>query len=443
MARRAVDHYELAAALESDGLTDSTASRLYGHSDVFELADELRRRAQDADIEPGGPAEEEPLGSALRDIAHGLLYLLPAVIFPIGLVLLQRDVLLPGILVVGMVGWVWSGVVAWSAYRFVGRGHPGSAARLLRWSVPGGILVAVAASGAVVIATGATAGLLAIGAAQMGFQSASGLLMFYRREGLLFAAMAPATLAGIVYLVVGSGVEPVALTVVSASLVTALVLALLQTRDRDEGVEPSLAAGLRRDVRDLPPVFLYIVFSAAFLLHAQSQFLLNRFDVLVAFLPLFLGMGVVEWRARRFVEQARALMEEVRHPSEYVRRVWVLLAANAGTCVVAVAVLSALVIAFLHHQEMLTPAAVVLSVAGALLAAAYFVGFLLANLGLHGWLAGSLALCTVVQIGAMSAGRRPSGALVETWILLGCALLLLVLYTAALAGRLSKVRTFR
>ena len=62
---------------------------------------------------------------AVRDVAHGLLYLLPAAVFPVGISLLERDALVVGVLVVGAVGWIWSGASAWLAYQLLGHGLPG------------------------------------------------------------------------------------------------------------------------------------------------------------------------------------------------------------------------------------------------------------------------------------------------------------------------------
>ena len=223
----------------------------------------------------------------------------------------------------------------------------------------------------------------------------------------------------------------------------ALGLALLQTRHRDLEPEPGLLVGLRRESRGLPVVLLYIGLSAAFLLHAQSLFMLEHFDVLVAFLPLLVGMGVVEWRTRRFSEDARALLRTLHDPARLrrprlaaarpqhrgVRRV----GRRAGRVLIAV----------LYLVAALTPAAIVLSVAGVVLSAAYLVGFLLANMRRYGWLCGSLAFCTAAQIGAISLSRWELGPFAETQILLGSSVLLLVLYMSALAGRLGQVRSFR
>ena len=144
------------------------------------------------------------LGPDLRDITHGLLYLLPATVFPAALAVLGRRSLVLGLVLAGGVGWVWAGGAAWLGYRLLGRGYPGSAARILRWSAVAGLPVAAAASAAVVATTHAGYGLTALAVAVMTYQMASTLLVFYRCELWLFAAMAPAVAAGIGYLAGGA-----------------------------------------------------------------------------------------------------------------------------------------------------------------------------------------------------------------------------------------------
>jgi hypothetical protein len=443
IAQRAVDRFEIAASLESDGITDDVANGTFGCADVFALAEEVERRSGSQPDPPPAPAAVEKPRAALRDIAHGLLYLIPAAVFPAGIALLDRNALVIGVLFVGGVGWVWSGAAAWLAYQFLGRGLAASAARVMRWAALGALPAAAVTCVVVIETTGASPGLLGVGLAQMTFQVSSGLLMFYRREMLFFAAMAPAVVVGIAYLIAGERLLPVTLVVVCCSFVAAFGLGLFQTRTSGRGSEPSLAAGLRRHARQLAVVVLYTALSATYLLQVQSLFMADHFDILVAFLPLIIGMGVVEWRARRFGEDARRLQFGVRYPREFVGRLWLLLAHNVGICLAATGALTLLLFGALQTLWYLDPAAIVLSVAGLFLGVAYLVGFLLANMGLYRWLSASFAVSTAVNVLPVATGLVSRTPMVETILFLGSALLLLALFTAALAGRLREVRTFR
>lgn len=457
VARRAVDALQIAASLESQGITDDLAKTRFGCSDVFVLADEVRRRAGAATSQAGppdmGPPDAGPpvarppdhphWTSGIRDVAHGLLYLLPVAVFPVGFASIEPTGLTLSVVLVGALGWVWSGSTAWLAYRLLGRGWPGPASRVLRAATLAGVPVAVALSATVVLATGASLGVIVLAAAQIVIQLASAVLMFYRREGLMFWAMGPGVVGGIAYLAGGPDLLPLAVVLVVGSLAVAWGVALLQTRQRAAGPEPTVRAGLRGQCGQFPLIVLYMALSAVFLLHAQTRYMADRFDILVAFLPLFVGMGVVEWRARRFSEQARAQLSLVRYPREFVGRVWLLLARNVALCSGVVAVLAVVLLAALGAVARVDRAAVLVAVACVVLAAAYFIGFLLANLGRYWWLCGSSAACTALHVSVVLAAPKELPALVDTGVFLGSVVLLLVLFLVALAGPIGQARSHR
>jgi hypothetical protein len=440
----AVDALQVAASLEADGITDSMARARYGYADVFALADEVRRR-----IGPAGstgvsaPGMARRLGPELRDITHGLLYLLPAAVFPAALAVLGRRSLVLGLVLAGGVGWVWAGGAAWLGYCLLGRGYPGSAARVLRWSAVAGLPVAAAASAAMVATTHASYDLTVLAVAVMTYQMASTLLVFYRSEIWLFAVMAPAVAAGIGYLAGGARLLSLAVGVGLGSVALSFGIALAKTRGRYQHPEPRLRDGLHGELGKLPLVVAYAALSAAYLLHAQARHMLDGFDVPIAGIPLIVGMGVVEWRAKRFGEQARALLTRVRYPREFVTRIWVLLAANVAICLGTVALLGTALLIGLYAAHRLSSAGVAMTAASVLLAGAYFLAFLLAGMGRYGWLCGSLAACIAIHVAVVSALQPEISRLADTTVFLGSSLLLLVLFLTALTGRLGQARFHR
>jgi hypothetical protein len=440
----AVDALQVAASLEADGITDSMARARYGYADVFALADEVCRR-----VGPTGSTVVSRAGTARRlspdwcDITHGLLYLLPAAVFPAALAALGRRSLVLGLVLAGGVGWVWAGGATWLAYSLLGRGCPGSAARVLRWSAVAGLPVAAAAGVAVVGTTHASYDLTALAVTQMAYQMASTLLVFYRCEIWLFAAMAPAVAAGIGYLAGGTRLLSLAVGVGLGSVTLSFGIALAKTRGRHQRPEPRLRDGLRGELRKLPLVATYAALSAAYLLHAQARHMLDGFDVPMAGVPLIMGMGVVEWRAKRFVEQARTLLARVRYPREFATRIWALLAANLVVCLGTVTLLGTTLLIGLHAAHRLSSAGVAMTAASVLLAGAYFLAFLLAGMGRYGWLCGSLAACIAIHVAVLSALRPELSRLADTTVFLGSSLLLLLLFLTALAGRLGQARFHR
>ena len=231
----AVDALAVAAALESDGITDRTAQAIYGHSDVFQLADEVYRRgaahrpASGAPSPPrsqAGAARRERRHAAIRDCLHGPLYLLPSVAFPAVLRVLEHRSIALGLVLAGGLGWIWAGGATWLAHRLVSRGQPGSAARLLCWSTVAGLPVAAGLSAAVTFATQAGAGPVAMAVAVMAYQMASGIFIFYRKELWLALTMVPAVGIGVAYLFVGDPLLIWSVTAGATSVGLALAAAL-------------------------------------------------------------------------------------------------------------------------------------------------------------------------------------------------------------------------
>src|SRR4051812_21129649 len=453
----AVDAMQVAAVLEADGVTDRAAQVRYGYSDVFALATEVHRRAGRGSAAATVRRVSRRWAAELRDIGHGVLYLLPAPGFPAVLAVLGDRPLILGLIIAGGLGWVWAGGANWLAYRLLGREHPGGAGRALRWATLSGPPVTAAVSAGLVAATGTGYGLVALAAGQMAYQLASSVLVFYRREGWLFAAMLPAA-AGVWYWLADAAVPgsvfgfaadevPVgqlrllAIGVCAASVAVLYGLALWQTTGRSGvAAEPTLRDGLRGELGTFPLVLLYTALSAGYLLHAQARYVQTRVDIAVAIVPLMLGMGVVEWRAQRFVDQARLLLRRVRYPREFAPRIRLLLVAGFLTCVAATGLLAAGLLVLLRDTGVLSPAGVLMAATSVLLGGAYFLGFLLANMDRYRWLCGALGLCLALHVAARFFAVTP---LADTLALLASAVLLVLLHLYALSGRLGEVRYHR
>lgn len=506
VAAHAVDSLQVAARLEADGVTDRGARVEYGFDDVFALAAEVYRRLPPTPP-PAPPTPEVPGWRAgRRDISHGLLYLMPGALFPAVLAAVGRGPLVVVLVLTGGLGWAWSGGASWLAYRRLGASDPPGAARVLAWSVllglPAagtlGLLLVIAgaagggaaggevAGGGVGSAAAGAGGVLALCCGQMAYQLASMLLVFYRREGLLAAALSPAVAAGGLYVLLGgpdrpvgwAGVGPLAgtspgwtlpsaLVLGAAAVLLALALGLRETvraaRSTGPGRRMRLArwlagkvgaggwAGVRADLPGLAWATAYAALSAAYLLHAQAPYLRGGLEIALTAVPLMAGMGVVEWRARRFTEQARAALGQARYPREFAALIRRLLAAGVGVSVGVVAALAVPLLAGLGQAGRFSAAAALMAGAHAVLAGAYFLGFLLAGQGRYGGLCATLLAAVVVHTGGSLVEPPGLGGLaladpgradtVDTALFLGSAVLLLALWaglscrTAAQAWR--------
>src|SRR5205814_10691903 len=164
---------------------------------------------------------------------------------------------------------------------------------------------------------GGAVGLIGMAAGQMTYQMAAGILLYHRREAWLAAAMVPGVAAGLVYLVLGRpALAPYAVAAGAVSVLVLAVLAALVLR-LPASTEPPLWCSIRPELPGLRAVGVYGALAAAFLLHAESRYVFGRLDLAFAAVPLILGMGVVEWRARVVRGEGAGVLRRLPYPREF------------------------------------------------------------------------------------------------------------------------------
>ncbi|SCL27091.1 hypothetical protein GA0074692_2288 [Micromonospora pallida] len=448
---QAVDALQVAAALEAAGHTDRGAQVEYGYADVFTLASEVYQR-----LGPRSPVAEAATSvdsgrrrwEGLRPIWHGPLYLLPSATFPAVLTVVGRPGLVLGLVLAGTVGWVFSGVTAYAAYRLLGLGRPRSAARLLRAAALIGPSLGVLLGVAVLSQGGLP--LAAMMVCQLAYQMASTLLIFYRRETWLAVTQLPAFLFGAAHLLLGDPTSrrwAVAAAVVC--VLAAFAVALYATRAPARADEPAPRDPLLPAASALVGVAGYGLCSAALLFHAQTAYLLDRLDIAAAAAPLLLSMGFVEWRTSRFRVNAVALTRQARRPEEFAARIWRAIGRDVAACLAVAAVLGLVLLAVFAQAGLLSPAGVVMTAAHVALAGTYYLAFLLAGRGRYGWLCLSMVVVIAVHVGVGGLlGVAPllgqdGSALVDTSLHLGSVLLLQALFALGLLPVIGQVRHYR
>ncbi|MQY12311.1 hypothetical protein SRB5_24440 [Streptomyces sp. RB5] len=225
----AVHPDEIAAVLESEGLTDEQVRELYGHPSVFELAAELYERSPRSHPEPP-PAPDPWRTDAWRCLLRGVLFALPGLGYVLGARLLptgEPDVFgLPAggaLLAVSVLfGWAWNQALAHRAYVLLGSGDGGRAAAarcLLTGAVLGALAVAVPA---LAVPGKAAAGLFAAG--QSCYLGAATVLLVLGGERLLLAALAP-TVLGAALLAVAGVPDTAAAVLLTATVALAVLSA--------------------------------------------------------------------------------------------------------------------------------------------------------------------------------------------------------------------------
>ncbi|MFJ4192434.1 hypothetical protein, partial [Kitasatospora sp. NPDC089509] len=252
----AVHPYEIAAFLESDGLSDEQAALLYGRPDAFTVAEELfekvERRYPGQGSEFANPWRADPW----RCVVRGLVFALPGLGYLLGANLFatarMRFGLPSGMLalsVATLVSWGFNQALAHRAYRWLGRLRRREAAVCLAVGAPAGALLASAAAYVV----GGPLGALWFAAGQSCYLGAATALLVLGREKFLLLALAPASVGAGVVLAVDVP-ETVRTVVLLASVVLAVGLAarelLVAARGGDQdGVDLKLP--IRQEVPHL------------------------------------------------------------------------------------------------------------------------------------------------------------------------------------------------
>ncbi|MFD5700595.1 hypothetical protein [Streptomyces lasiicapitis] len=181
----AVHPYEVAAVLESQGMTGDRIQETYGHPDLFSLADALYERVPRSHPEPGAPPDPwrpDHLRCALR----GLLFALPGAAYPLAAGGWLGGPGLHALIAAALVSWAWSQALSHRAYLRLAAG-PREAARTLLRGAPPGVVCATAAG--LAVAGPGPAAVFAVG--QSCYLAAAGVLLVLGREKLLAVALLP------------------------------------------------------------------------------------------------------------------------------------------------------------------------------------------------------------------------------------------------------------
>ncbi|MER5578830.1 hypothetical protein [Streptomyces massasporeus] len=201
----AVHPDEIAALLESDGLSDDQIRERYGVKNSFALAETLYDRVERRYPDPGGPAPDPWRTGLLGCLLRGVVFALPGLAYVLGAPLFTGpgDFGLPAgtvpLLAGALCGWTWNQGLAHRAYAWLGLGDRPAAGRALLLGAPAGALlgslVALACAG------GAGPAVVVFAAGQSCYLAAATVLLVTGRERLLLAALAPMATGAVLSLV--------------------------------------------------------------------------------------------------------------------------------------------------------------------------------------------------------------------------------------------------
>ena len=414
----AVDPYQIAAMLESDGLNDRIAREEYGFSDVFELADALYRRVPGRPLGALEVLKQSPSNRMWLEVSKGLLFGLPGLLYPAAFTIFGIWSSTLGLTFAAIVGWAWSQLMAHLAHRLIGRGNTGGAARLLLGLSGLGIIgtIGVLLVAAQFIVTGDLISAAKVAAVQMAYQTAASIVFVFEREIWLFMAILPGVLVNAAYLILGSDViSPlVALSAGCGSVLLALVAAYLCAVNAGLWKQKRAKGALRlSDYVEAVPFVLYGAGCAVFIAFDTLRFWMVQPDFAppalgFVVIPVVLSMGVLEWQLRHFRERGVELLKQTETPALFavrIRRVFFQALSSYGLALVALSLIAWTVTVYFG----LSPAqTLMLLAANCALGVGFFSAFLL--IGQHRIVVALLALvvATIVRAVGMFAPAFPA-----------------------------------
>ncbi|GGX84673.1 hypothetical protein [Streptomyces fructofermentans] len=399
----AVHPYEVAALLESEGLTGEVIQERYGHPDLFSLASALYERVPRTYPEPAPPPDPwrpDHLRCALR----GALFALPGLAYLLTGRLWHAERDTDVLIAAGLASWAWGQALGHRAFLRMTTGRR-EAGRTLLKGAPLGAVVATAA-GSLFAGSATAAG---VAAAQSVYLAAAGVLLVLAGERLLLAALVPviAGAAALPWWEPGTALRA-ALPLLSLAGAVAAAAWML----RSALAASPVPGGARPPVlRSLP----YGLFGLA----AGVLVLVEGHRHPYAVIVLTVSMGPAEWLLYKYRGMSVAALRAVTTPAAFLLR-------SAGVLALC---LLAYLLPLLPAARLTDSAPVPLM----LLAAALWTALLLQAFGMA-WPPAAVCLTAAAGSAAATVLHRPPGDTAAS-LCCGAAALCLAVCALRLLGR--------
>jgi hypothetical protein len=340
----AVDPLEIAAWLETRGLSKQVAADSFGYPDVFSAAEVVYATLPFAAVEPPAPPAEQMGGP--MDLLRGALYVLPAFFLPVvvvGFSLRPHWWVLP----IGLtVAWAVSQAAAVFAWALRARGSERSYSLVAFSSV---MVSATVCAGCSVLACLALGGnqasvLEAVGVAV--YIAAAGMLLFRSLEWLLGLCILPAAL-GCLF---STGHFPLTVSqrqgawAVVASVVLVVVTAIGHV-SREHWRRPSFAKADRGRAGKYLVYGLGCGLLVSIFIGFSDALSESGIAVLIAMWPLMLTLGLMEWQLRSFRARVADALPKSSDLAQFAHRARRSFLRSTGIFAVALVILSAMGVA--------------------------------------------------------------------------------------------------
>ena len=386
----AVDPYEIAAWLESQGMSDKACER-YGHPGVFSLAEALFAMVPRRAATRATTVRRQPMSTA-GSLLHGLIYALPG-LAGFGLLTQGADAAVV-MLVVLAVGWGWTNAASHLGHRRLGWEGRAAAREVLRRGLVGGVVLMLALVPAVGWAVAAPPVLVGVGLGLGWYMVGAAALLVLGHDRLLLVALVPGSVGGLLAVLhVQPWGESASFLLPGLSVLGTLALAGVATtgsrapRVAGQPTSTGRRTPLNRADADAASGHLVYGVLCAIAVGAGPVTLAildgrQLTSVWYVMLPLVLSMGPMEAQLERLRSRTSRHLWQLADPAQFRRQAGQSLIGSVATIVALVAVIALLCgLALRGDPPEVVAVSGILLIGYSLLAACLFVGLILVSTG--------------------------------------------------------------
>jgi hypothetical protein len=390
----AVDPLEIAVALEVAGISHAVATNRYNRADVFALARTLWSRVPQRPV-AAKPAKL-PRAGDWRDLARGVLYILPAVML---LALTKAlDIELAKWVLPVAISWGWGlgQVAAFAGYRIQGAGMPYEAIIMVRVIAGAAVSTWIVSTLATMVAGGGGADIGAT-TALVTYMVASAVLLVRAEERWLALLLLPGALAAVYVLSRSNGSllsRTAAVVIIGGSFFAVLCRASRRLRLRSPGTKRFAARDTLVAFKHLLHGVICGVAVSLIVIQRGHPSEVNKFGHMLLPIPLLASLGALEWQLHTFRARMARLLHSLGSIEQFPRLALRVFYRSFAVCIVAIVIpaIGVIVAIGIHGGDISVEAITVQCALGAV----YFVDLIMVlldrlDLALRSWLSGIAA----------------------------------------------------
>ncbi len=400
----AVDPLEIAASLETCGLSNAMVHERFGYRDTFSLAERLYSAVEFQAAPVTEVRANRPGG--MPDLGRGLVFAMPTLMFAGAAIALHSALSWWTAPLALICGWAFSQFVAYLGFSREAVAEPAGAAVV--WGLLGALssCVCLGLIGEAVL--GGTYSGIAFAAAACAFATAAAALVVHAQERLIAVMLIPGALASLVFITGEPFQLPAAIVIalvagsVGGTVLAALrhVPALWWRLPAVTRVEAPAAA------RSFANGSCCGLFLAILVVLQPGDTGLHKWPAVAAY-PMILSLGVMEWQVRSLRAGARRGLTSVYNLGDFATVVKRKLARASFSYLGALLLLTVVVRALAYERGVPVPTSLLL--ASTCLSVAFFLALVVTSYGrvdlvLRAWLAG-LAVFGALGLSAAVGGR--------------------------------------